>query len=252
MCRFPFRLTVIAAAAFVVPLLIGCGGGGVVPPRPLGLDATAEDVYAGAVEAMANVTSYRWVADIDAAFVATGETWTEHVEGVWAAADNYEFVATSYKPSAKVALDQLPFVYHYRVLEGRAFLEDEQGWREKAEPRGNGVPRLRGSSELPDVSELGFSRNVTSSSFYALIGSESTEGREGGLNRLAVEIGIDHQSLRVVSLQQTFTQPNGSTYRIATRFFRFNEPVSIELPENRIDLPGLGPPAPTATHTPTT
>lgn len=241
-------LEVVAVVVFAVVTLPACGAGGVVPPRPLDVNASAVDVYAGAVEAMANVTSYRWVTDIEAVISETGDTWTEHVEGVWSAVDNYDFVATSYQPTAKLGTDQLPFVYHYRVVEGRFFAENEDGWSERDVPCANGVPRFNSSSVLPDLSEIGFSRNVTSAPLYALVGSELWEDSEGGTNRTDVELGIDHRSLRVVSVQQTFTQDEGSTYRIDTRFFRYNEAVTIELPERRTNLPGSVTPVPTATH----
>lgn len=241
-------LKVVAVVVFVILTLAACGAGGVVPPRPLDVDASAVDVYAGAVEAMANVTSYRWVTDIEVVISQTGDNWTEHVEGVWSAVDNYEFVATCYQPTAKLGADQLPFVYHYRVVEGRFFGENEDGWSEMDVPRGNGIPSLNGSSVLPDLGKIGFSRNVTSAPFYELVGSELREDSEGGTNRTDVELGIDHQSLRVVSIQQTFTQDEGSTYRIATRFFRYNEAVTIELPEHRINLSGSVTPVPAATH----
>lgn len=234
--------TSVAVAVFALTLA-ACGGGGVVPPRPLDIDASAADVYTGAIEAMANVTSYRWVADVEVDD-GNGEIARVHVEGVWTADDSYDYRTSVDSREGLVES-------HVRVVEGRVFKEEGEIWREFVFQDPTGVPRFWGRSELLDLDEVAFSRKITSAGVYQLVGARTEEIEDLGSFRWEADLAIDHQDLRVVSSDATVTYENGGFYRQSTRFFRYNEPVSIDLPENRIDLPEPADPDATPTPRPT-
>lgn len=252
-------LRIVPIALGFLALTAACGANLVDPePLPLGSDPTAPDVVDATRTAMADVTSYRWVSDvwIDSAISYVAPTQI-HTEGVWRAPDDYSFVSTYQNENG-------PFVIEERWIDGRAFRRRSGAWIEWLfrDPTA-GIPRYRGSADLPRLDASHFVASPTDPLLYAVTGTATSANPDVG-NR-AFEFSVRQSDPRLVSLTQEVTLPENRLYRITTQFSEYNQPITIVPPvefelldlrpdPNATPLPDATPtriPTPTPTVTPT-
>lgn len=199
---------------------------------PLPVDATAQNVLDGAREAMANVTSYTWVSDVEVDEHGTGNVTRTHVEGFWMAPDDFQFIAT-YELEGTIVID-------HRWVDGRSFQKRAGVWTEMNFRDPVGVPRFQGRSEVVALENVRFSQALTSATWYGIQGevtnhSESL-GELGPLNSM-VELSVRHDDLLLATSVVETALSGGGIYRQSTIFGRFDARGTIELPEGFVGLP---------------
>jgi len=206
---------------------------------PLPIDATAQNVLDGAREAMANVTSYTWVSDVEVDEHSTGNVSRTHVEGFWMAPDNFQFIAT-YEFEGTIVIE-------HRWVNGRSFQKRAGVWTEMDFRDPVGVPRFQGHSEVAALENVRFSQALTSATWYGIQGevtahSESL-GEPGPLTSIA-ELSVRHDDRLLATSVVETALPGGGIYRQTTRFGRFDARGTIELPEGFVGLPEPNTPNP--------
>jgi len=209
---------------------------------PLPIDATAQNVLDGAREAMANVTSYTWVSDVEVDEHSTGNVTRTHVEGFWMAPDDFQFIAT-YEFEGTIVID-------HRWVDGRSFQKRAGVWTEMNFRDPVGVPRFQGHSEVAALENVRFSQALTSATWYGIQGEVTNHweslGELGPLTSM-VELSVRHDDLLLATSVVETALPGGGIYRQTTTFGRFDARGTIELPEGFVGLSDPNAPDPRPT-----
>lgn len=265
-------------ACLTVALLSGLGVAGCGASVPgLGSDATADEVLAAARDAMVKVESYRFSIDVSweqAVAVSDGPVERSPiglvVDGEWAKDDRYRLTQTylGLGPSGEPGR---PF--SYVAVEGRWFLFDttDEVWQELGFPV-LPVPRFRGRPEVPELDEAWLLEDAVLDGVpvYHVAGRRHmTRTSDDGIFSSTMDVKYDlylgrndlllrQTESRLTGVEVTTPPEGAQTERSlqqeeTIRLWDFGAPITIELPEDRVELPdpdATPTPLPTATPTP--